>query len=261
MNIVKLKWLQFKEVINQRKISTQHVSNDSTYFISAYDGQIKYQTIVNKLTTEAQDFEDNYLSSSNKSPKQETVGQLEKNDKDLKLACGEVVVNAQTGIAEFTLKVPGQYALNHGRFVAWGEAWFKTRTAGDKVSTVIVRDDDRVLATIIRAQVSQAVGGDIGRNPTDQEIQNGLLILTEEIQIPIPQFSSYPIMKPYHDEELPEENQGCYIPLAYTNAEIEPVGGYGFIPAEFYIVVIGKKGGQGPFDDTFYINIDWAKQS
>ena len=62
----------------------------------------------------------------------------------------------------------------------------------------------------------------------------------------------------YTDEDLLPENEGWYIPpCGYLKAE--PIGGYGFAPAGFYIKVVGKKG-SGITTGTLYVNLEWAKQ-
>jgi hypothetical protein len=61
------------------------------------------------------------------------------------------------------------------------------------------------------------------------------------------------VLKTYHDDQAASGNTGWYIkPQGFI--EIEPIGGYGFVPAELYLRITGQKvTGTG----TLYINI-WA---
>lgn len=61
----------------------------------------------------------------------------------------------------------------------------------------------------------------------------------------------------YTDDEVDTINKGWIIPPpGFVKAEA--IGGYGFAPAGFYIMVAGKKG-SGVTSGTFYCNFEWGK--
>lgn len=64
----------------------------------------------------------------------------------------------------------------------------------------------------------------------------------------------------YHDLELLEENQGWRIPPKRGLIEVTSIAGYGFIPAQLYLCIKGKKGGDLT-TGTLYINLKWGKAS
>jgi hypothetical protein len=66
------------------------------------------------------------------------------------------------------------------------------------------------------------------------------------------------VLKTYHDEDVPEANQGWRIPDRRGLVEVETMGGYGFIPAGLYIRIKGKKG-EGVTTGTLCIDIEWAR--
>ena len=127
---------------------------------------------------------------------QEVVTQAEKNDKVLKLACAQTTTFTG-GVAVVSIKIPGTPGGTAGRFVAGGYAFSDVWTKGDRVTKVQVVDHDDIKG-----------------------------------------YGAGTVLKPYHDSELPEENQGWLMYPAQQNSgeiEIDPIGGYGFIPAGFYL--------------------------
>jgi hypothetical protein len=63
----------------------------------------------------------------------------------------------------------------------------------------------------------------------------------------------------YTEDAAPTGNQGWYIPPIHGQVVADAIGGYGFAPAGYYIVITAKKGG-GLTTGTFYCNLEWANQ-
>jgi len=63
----------------------------------------------------------------------------------------------------------------------------------------------------------------------------------------------------YTDDVMPSGNQGWYIPPLKGWIQADAIGGYGFAPAGYYLVISAKKGG-GLTTGTFYINFEWANE-
>ena len=63
----------------------------------------------------------------------------------------------------------------------------------------------------------------------------------------------------YTDDDAEVANQGWFIPPKRGEIKAEAIGGYGFAPAGFYIMVTGKKGG-GLTTGTLYVNFEWGKK-
>lgn len=66
------------------------------------------------------------------------------------------------------------------------------------------------------------------------------------------------VVKTYHDDDVDDANKGWRIPIKFGHLEVETLGGYGFIPAELYLRVVGRKGDSS--SGTLYINVEWGKK-
>ena len=62
----------------------------------------------------------------------------------------------------------------------------------------------------------------------------------------------------YTDDDAPSGSQGWFIPPTKGEITAEAIGGYGFAPSGFYIMVTAKKGG-GLITGTLYVNLEWGK--
>lgn len=158
--------------------------------------------------------------------------QYEMNDKDLKLARATGQVDSGTKKAIVSAQVPGTFGSGAGRYVAGGYAISEDYDKDDYV-TVRIEDTDRLIAQAVQAAES------LSSLPTDAQVQ-------AMGDIPgIGAFPTYPIVKSYTDDEMPAANQGWYFwanavgnsEPANGECEVEPIGGYGFLPAGFYIVM------------------------
>jgi hypothetical protein len=182
-------------------------------------------------------------------PPQEVTTQYEKNDKDLKLARGKADVDPNTKIATIYLRVPGTPGTQDGRYVAGGYAISSDYHEDDYVC-VFVEDKDRLIAW--QVALSQDPNSTA---PADDSIIQSL-----------GQFPEYPILKSYSDTEAGIDNCGWYFwPLAKGNnelpsgeCEVEPIGGYGFLPAGFYLKLIYTR----PITTgSVRINYYWGKKN
>ena len=159
----------------------------------------------------------------------DVVTTLEKNDKDLKAACLRGVTDPSTGIAVVEFTAPGDPS----------DATAGRYLMGAEAFFKTAHPEDRVL----KIEVIDTLG------------------LTG-----LPAGS---VVKRYHDEELPEDNQGWYIgvdqfgPDDTRNAsfiEVKPLGGYAFLPASFALRITAKKDPVQK-DSIFYVNLLQGKYS
>lgn len=67
------------------------------------------------------------------------------------------------------------------------------------------------------------------------------------------------IVKTYTDIEQAAQCQGWFIPPKRGQVEVEPIGGYGFLPAQLYLQVVGQKVSTNK-TGNFYMNIFWGKK-
>lgn len=169
--------------------------------------------------------------------------QYEMNDKDLKLARSAAQVD-NNGKALAIIKIPGIFGSKDGRYIAGGYAISEDYNKDDFV-TVWVEDTDRLIC---------AANG----LPTDG---------TGDATMKESGYPQYPIVKSYTDDDAPAENQGWYFwPLVQGNSlpaagecEVDPVGGYGFIPAGLYVKIQYQRP-TGVISGSVRINFWWGKK-
>lgn len=175
--------------------------------------------------------------------------QFELNNKDLKLAkmLASLPGDGSTTSATASVKIPGTPGSSDGRYIAGGYAISADYDADDWCD-VWVEDKDRMIAW----QMALASNPSATAPVADSVVQaNG--------------YPTYPVVKSYVDTELSVANQGWYFwPLANNGqatasgeCEVEPLGGYGFIPAGLYICCsynrLTKTSG------SCRINLEWGK--
>lgn len=159
--------------------------------------------------------------------------QYEMNDKDLKLARAIGTVGSD-GKALIALKVPGTFGSSDGRYVAGGYAISEDYNKDDYI-TVHIEDTDRAIAlALAQSQDPSAV------TPLDDVVVQGMGAIPG-----FGAFPTYPVVKSYTDDDVDAGNQGWYFwanakgngESANGECEVEPIGGYGFLPAGFYITL------------------------
>jgi hypothetical protein len=230
MTTINLNWPDFKSFVDQRSVSIQWLDIDGNYYLYAYDGPFSAACLIPKNTPASAnqtDFENNYKTAGNISPNFNVTTQFELNNKDLKLARGMATVDG-TGKAIVTLKVPGAFGSGDGRYVAGGYGMTEDYEKDDYV-LVYVEDTDRLLAMYAAQQADP--------NATEP--------LTDDQMRALGEFPNYPVVKSYTDDECDLANQGWYFWPASRGSslapigevEIEPIGGYGFIPSGFYLKI------------------------
>lgn len=256
-----LKWADLKKFATDRSVSIQWVQSNNIYLLAAIDGSLEVTAQIPMInsppnTSDQYDFETNYKNTSNAPvlPTLTTVTtQFELNNKDLKLARLQITLEESTS-GTASLRIPGVFGTTDGRYIAGGYAISADYDLNDYV-TVQVNDTDRLIALAIAQSQNPAA-----TEPVADSIVQGLGIIPM-IGEAMP---NYPLVKSYTDTDVPSENQGWYFwPLmlnSYTAAgecEVEPVGGYGFIPAGLYITMGYYR--QTLTTGTCNINFWWGK--
>lgn len=152
---------------------------------------------------------------------------LEKNDKDLKIASIRAETDPQTGIAIAIIKAPGTPGVANEGRYIMGAEAFFKSA----------HPEDKVTAVEV-VDVDDILG-----------------------------FGPGTVLKAYHDDEVPVDNQGWVIGVdqygTLQNAsyiEVKPLGGFAFLPAGLYFRITAKKDPTSP-SSVFYCNLLWGKYS
>ena len=251
-------WSAVKSVLTNRGLSAQYTVIGPNYWIKAIDRAFEIECIIPTDTSNADsmDFVTNFIPTANIQNIAAIQGvvttQYELNDKDLKLARVKVDIVSNTGT--LYLRVPGTFGDGGGRYVGGGEAIIDTYDPDD-YSMVYIEDKDRVIC----GALGLAIDG-----TADATIQ-GMGILPG----PLAAFGampSYPIVRSYTDDELDPTQQGWYFYAeAQGNAlppygimDIEPIGGYGFLPSALYMKIVVNRPNVATGNTR--INIFWGKK-
>lgn len=260
---INLQWSDLKAFAVTRSVSIQYFTANNIYYLAAADGSIEVTAQIpldGTATSDQTDFETNYKTNANQPllPVLTTVTtQFEKTNKVLKLACANASVNS-SGTAIASIKVPGTFGSGQGRYVLGGYAISADYNVSDTAACRI-EDVDRNIAMMVALAINPAATVPV----SDATIQ-GMGVITSLGQA----FPSYPVVQSYTDDQLPSENQGWFFwPLATGSStppagevEINPIGGYGFIPAGFYIIVTYQRP-LGVTSGSININLDWGETS
>lgn len=219
-----ISWAELKTVKDSRSTADlQYIITGGNYWIVVLDGPFHVECLIptDPAHTDTADFEANYKDGGNQSPNTQVVTQFEKRDKTLKLAstCGAV---QSDGTVVAYLKIPGT-----------------PNPAGDP--------------TLEGRWISGGVAFFDTQTPGD--IVTGVHFVDHDNMIG--QGVDF-VVGSYTDDYALSENQGWYIPPARGQIDAEPIGGYGFAPAGFYVMVTGKKGG-GITTGTLYVNLEWGR--
>lgn len=238
------RWTDYKAQIAANKLNIQYSEHDGLYKIWGYNGAdamlseiylgdvpyavvaAGYSQVQNDL--DKTDFETNFMPSSNKKLENDVITVFERDDKDLKLAKGRASVNPATNKATISVCVAGTPGSGDGRWILGGYAFVDTYHADD-YAICYVEDTDRMIAW----QIALAMNPGATAPLDDADV------------IAMGDYPMYPIVKCYYDEELDVPQQGWWTwPVVMGNSippqgecEVEPIGGYGFLPAGFYLVI------------------------
>jgi len=180
--------------------------------------------------------------------------QFETGDKVLTLTRGKGDVDSSC-TATIYIQVPGTFGSGQGRYVIGGYG-ISSDWNPDDYATCYVTDKDRLIALM----VAQAITPGATAPVSDATIQ-GMGVISGIGQA----FPNYPILESYTDSQQPTANQGWYFwPLVTSSTtppvgevEINPIAGYGFIPAGFYVQIVYNRP-SGVTTGTLRVNIDWG---
>lgn len=202
---MKVDWETIKAFAQERKVSIQWVEKNDHYFLTAIDGPFKltcglYQNADDQSAIE--DFEENFKSIGNRSPKTEVLTRLEKNDRS-KRYIGFSATATKNASTSFFLKAPGSMSYSAGplfqdnltndRLVFGGWAWGENVVNGDYLKIDAV-DHENVLGLGVDAVLKSfnetatvSVYPDSGDNAVEKV--NGIFLHPEqktEIASPVP---------------------------------------------------------------------------
>lgn len=221
---MEVKWADLKNFVDERNLSIQYIIIGNKYCLLAFDGpfSLKSTIFINDPANDEQlEFEQNYKNNANKSPSTQVITQFEKRDKTLKLASASGTIGEDGTVAVY-LQVPG--TINPTGDITLDGRWISSGTAFFDVATP----------------------GDMVTSVRFVDHDN---ILGQGIDF---------VIGSYTDDDAISANQGWYIPPVKGQMTAEAIGGYGFAPAGFYIMITAKKG-MGIITGTFYLNIEWGK--
>jgi hypothetical protein len=161
-----------------------------------------------------------------------------------------------SGTAVISIKIPGTFGSGQGRYVLGGYAISADYNIGD-ICTCRIQDIDRNIAMMVALAINPAATTPV----PDATIQGMGVIPNIGLAFP-----NYPIIQSYTDDEMPSANQGWYFwPLATGSStppageiEINPIGGYGFIPSGFYVIVTYQRP-SGVITGSINVNFDWGE--
>lgn len=237
-------WDVFKQYVIANKLAVQFIEYPEKYELSAFNSGMTVTCYLSKTPsdpTDLNEFESTYKPLGNVQETTLVTTQYELNDKDLKLARGECAIDPDTKSATVYIPVPAG-----GRYMAGGDGFLDSFDWGD-YAIVDIEDKDRLLAHLAGIEMS------LGRDATDEEMQAAS------------EFTAYPIVKSFTDYALNASNQqGWYFwpePINQTSygvIEVEPIGGYGFVPEGFYIKIKAIRANMTT--GMFRCNVFWGKK-
>lgn len=223
---IELPWSQFKSVLDAGGWYYWEFTLSATYYIFAkQNGFTILCRIYQDSGADQLDYEGNYQASANTPLKDRVVTDFEIDDKTLKLSSITGTVDG-SGDCVIQLKIPGTYAPGeYGRYIAGGYAVTDKYGWDDRITKVEIVDVDNVLG-----------------------------------------FGAGVVVGGYHDEEVDAINMGWRFWRGSYNGtdcegecEVEPIGGFGKIPAGLYIRCTFKAGAGSPATKVC-VNFWWAKK-
>jgi len=218
-------WSTLKTFFTDKNVNVQYIEANSKYYLFAFDGPMTVTSVIeieSPANSDQIDFETNYKTQGNKNIVGQVITQFEKRDKTIKLVSFSGPVTGD-GTVTLYLKVPG--TPNPTGDINLDGRWISSGSAFFDVRTP----------------------GDMVKSVRFVDHDN---ILGAGIDY---------IVGSYTDDDAPLLNQGWYIPPEKGEIKADAIGGYGFAPAGFYLMIEAKKGG-GITTGTFYTNIEWGKR-
>jgi hypothetical protein len=241
-----LPWEYFIFFVEARGLHIQWFETDDTYYCAAGDEWFRVTCSFQKTAPEAAEFEASYKIIKSIKPR-EVVTQFEKDDKVLKLA--SATASFVDNVAQVKFRVPGASGTI-GRYIAGGYAKTDRYGWNDRITEVKIVDSDFVYAGVsgFYPATPEAAGipGTEGLSWGDI-MPDGLTLET------------------YHDDDVAEENKGWrFYAGAYLGdgnegeCEVEPIGGFGKIPAQTDLIVTVEKESSSPAS-KMALDLWWAE--
>lgn len=221
-----LSWASFKYLIDIKDLSIQYTTKGDNYYLQLVDGGFRSFCLIplDESHSDTADFVANYKSKGNQKPNSIVTTQFELDNKDLKVVCKFSDVDTGTGLSTLEFLVPGT-------FNGLDKKTCNGRYLGG--GTVFF---------------TEAHAGDKVTKIEVVDIDN------------IFGYGAGFIIKTYHDDEAPSDEQGWFIPhgqgAQYLTAET--LGGYGWIPSGLYLRLVGKKS-DSHYSGKFFTNVFWGK--
>lgn len=184
----------------------------------------------------------------------EVVTQMEKNDKTLRTVYA-IAKTDSDGVARVVCKIPSD-----GRKIAFGDAEFEVRHVGDVVRKVEISDLERTIAwSLALAQDPNAT------SPLSDETIQSMGHIEGVGHFPL-----YPVLDHYDERSLPTGEAAPYnegiigggiaMTYMYGSTEMQPVGGYGNLPGDMYMIIeCQKAAGQCVSGIQCQFSIDWGE--
>lgn len=243
--IVEISWASAKSKIGSG-LSFKEIDEQGHYFIYIPESQIVWLCKIYKDSgVDQTEYESSYQSNKDGVLKSNVVTASELNDKTLRTFCVFSDTNA-SGEAEMSVKVP-----NSGRYIAYGDIEFEQRHFGDHVRDIEILDYDRLIAWQIALSIDPGA-----TSPVDDTVvqANG--------------YPLYPIIAHYDEKEISGMSNantvgtvksGMAMTFQFGVTDAQPVGGYGYIPGNFYLRIVAKKADGCGSGFKCQMSIDWAE--
>lgn len=251
---MRVSWSDFKANVADQGFKVRYVKTGDVYRLNAFDpGGIKCMECKLQVgSAECDDFETNFKNLWSVPHTSDVTTRMEKDDKTLTTVYAFGVTDA-TGRAEAKFPIP-----TAGRYLAYGDAEFETRHFFDRIVSICVRDDDRLIAMGVALQMNPEA-----TEPADDATTAAATGIAD-----------YPVLGDYCDKAVPTGDfifsggppgygPGMVLTFKYGTTEVSPVGGYAFVDGTFWFVVVAQKGERCPPGELegigFSISVDGAQ--
>jgi hypothetical protein len=226
---VNVDWTGVKSFSLSRSIPVQWILFNNVYTIYAVDGALSVVTQIPFVTptvegTDQADFETNFKAAGNiplLTALTTVTTQFELRNKTLKIASASADVSGD-GTTTLYMKVPGTPNPT-------GDTMLDGRWISSGVTFFDVATPGDMVTSVRFVDHDNMLGAGVDF-----------------------------VVGSYTDDDADADNRGWYIPAKRGQIEAEAIGGYGFAPAGYYIMITAKKGG-GITTGKFYVNMEWGK--
>lgn len=222
-----LSWGEFRDFIDAKKMNFQVLDLGTSYYLITGFGRLTIECNLPKdLGADQTEYEATYAAKANLDIVNPVLTQFER--KDLTLKCARLKVEVTSNVGRAEIKIPGNFP-DTGRYIEGGYALMDSYDADDYLLSW-VEDKDRKIAMLMALAMDPSATEPL----TDEQVRGSG-------QAP----ASYPILDTYYDTDVDPTQAGWYFwPTAQGNSlppigecEIEPMGWYGQLPSEMYLVL------------------------